>query len=195
MNRFIAVMLVAMLMHSTASVASVVSGDFKVNNLVALSNGVAYPKSRTGMNMRNIYVDFYQFTVSSLTPIIKTLDISRNNVSNLSFRLYYFDKVKSSGAPKDFKLTDASKLKIVPGCGAFTAATDCSVDKFAGSYVLKVFASGSSHRHSSTCGHSGSYGFTLSAVPLPPAAILFGSVLFGLAVVGRRRSLGKRSAE
>ena len=112
MNRFIGVMLVAMLMHSTASVASVVKGDFKVNNLVALSNGVAYPKSRTGMNMRNIYVDFYQFTVSSLTPIIKTLDISRNNVSNLSFRLYYFDKVKSSGAPRDFKLTDASKLKI-----------------------------------------------------------------------------------
>ena len=54
MNRFIGVMLVAMLMHSTASVASVVKGDFKVNNLVALSNGVAYPKSRTGMNMRNI---------------------------------------------------------------------------------------------------------------------------------------------
>ena len=46
-----------------------------------------------------------------------------------------------------------------------------------------------------TINANGSYSFTLTAVPLPPAAILFGSVLFGLAVVGRRRSLGKRSAE
>lgn len=35
---------------------------------------------------------------------------------------------------------------------------------------------------------------SLTAVPLPPAIILFGSVLFGMAVIGRRRNLGKANA-
>ena len=55
-----------------------------------------------------------------------------------------------------------------------------------GTYVLKITGTASG-----AAGGTYSGAMNLTAVPLPPAAILFGSVLFGFAVVARKRKAGQ----
>ncbi len=187
MNRLIGVMLVLLLAHSVPSVAHTVyaTRDRQINALVPLVKDADYTQTRTNMRKHASFSDYYQFTLGSTTPLLKVIDIASTRVQTLSFTLYHW------ASAKDFKLSKKGQLVPVAGCVGFTVDTDCSITDFTGSYVLKAYAFNTNNN----AYKNGNYSFTLTAVPLPPAAILFGSVLFGLAVIGRRRSLGKRSAE
>ena len=187
MNRLIGAMLVLLLVHSMPSAANTVyaTRDRQINALVPLVKDTDYTQARTNMRKHASFSDYYQFTLAASTPLLKVVDIASTRVQTLSFTLYHW------ASAKDFKLSKKDKLVPVTGCEGFTVDTNCSITDFTGSYVLKAYAFNSNDK----AYKNGSYGFTLTAVPLPPAAILFGSVLFGLAVVGRRRSLGKRSAQ
>ncbi len=181
-NRLIGAIVVLVLMYSMPSAAHTVDffRDQQVNKLVPLVNGSGYTQTRTNMKKHASYSDYYQFTLGTDTPLLKIGDISSTRVENLVFTLYQW-----TGSAKDFTLSKLGKLVPVASCTGFTADTACAIS--AGSYVLKAYAFNTNN----DLYKKGDYSFTLTAVPLPPALVLFGSVLFGMAVIGRRRNLGK----
>ena len=179
-------MLVLALAHSVPSEAHTVyfTRDRQINALVPLVKDASYTQTRTNMRKHASFSDYYQFTLDSSTPLLKVVDIASTRVQTLNFTLFHW------ASAKDFKLSKIGQLVPVAGCTAFTVDTNCSITDFTGSYVLKAYA----FNTNSNAYKNGSYSFTLSAVPLPPAAILFGSVLLGLAVIGRRRNSDKSNA-
>lgn len=124
------------------------------------------------------FFDEWRFTLASLSnaesEVVNVISGQGKNISGLYFSLF--------SANANYVIQSA-----VAGC---TSVLACSAAGLAsGQYVLHVGGSG-------TGNGGGAYDgtLTITAVPLPPAAILFGSVLFGLAVVGRRRLAGGAQA-
>lgn len=134
--------------------------------------GAEYSKDKK-TDANNIFEDTYSFTLGTLADasasVVNVTSGAGQNIAGLDFKLY------------------DSLSALIEDC---TAGTPCAIAGLsAGNYLLKVFGTVSGNGR-------GKYDGTLeiTAVPLPPAAILFGSVLFGLAVVGRRRLAGGAQA-